>query len=140
MLRTRQMAAIAVSLVAFALNVLADNGEHRTGDGSWLFLSSASLLHGTKGQAQIVVRNGNRQAGLDAPYEVVRHGWGGGTIKLRTSCGLMTFAFAHSLSGSTLESPDTQLLGKNARVSRCGLGERINKRWHLVAEGKSTDQ
>ena len=135
---TKQLAVAVVSIFALASNVLAQPAAQPSRDGSWLQLSSESLLHGTTGQAHVVVRNGNQQASLDAPYEVVRAGLGGGTIKLRTSCGLMSFHFVgitHVVSGSTLGDPDVQLLGRKAGVSRCGLGERINLGWHLVAKG-----
>lgn len=134
--KTKPLVAIAIATVALATSVFAHGRVETSGDGSWLQLSSESLLHGTTGQAHVVVRNGNQQASLDAPYEVIRAGVGGGTIKLRTSCGLMSFQFVgatQAVSGSTLGNPDVQLLSRKAGVSRCGLGERINLGWHLVA-------
>lgn len=134
---TKQLAVVVVSIFALATDLLAQPAAQPSGDGSWLQLSSESLLHGTTGQAHVVVRKGNQQASLDAPYEVVRAGFGGGAIKLRTSCGLMSFQFVgatQAVSGSTLGEPDVQLLGRKAGMSRCGLGERINLGWHLVAK------
>lgn len=135
----KPLVAIAVATFAIATSVFAHDRVEPSGDASWLQLSSESLLHGTTGRAHVVVRNGSQQASLDAPYEVVRAGVGGGTIKLRTSCGLMSFQFVgatQTVSGSTLGNPDIQLLGRKAGVSRCGLGERINLGWHLVAKGQ----
>lgn len=135
---TKQLAVVVVSIFALATDLLAQPAAQPSG-GSWLQLSSESLLHGTTGQAHVVVRNGNQQASLDAPYEVVRAGFGGGAIKLRTSCGLMSFQFVgatQAVSGSTLGEPDVQLLGRKAGMSRCGLGGRINLGWHLVAKGQ----
>ncbi|WP_338507326.1 hypothetical protein [Pseudomonas poae] len=136
---TKQLAVVVVLIFALATDLLAQPAAQPSGDGSWLQLSSESLLHGTTGQAHVVVRNGNQQASLDAPYEVVRAGFGGGAIKLRTSCGLMSFQFVgatQAVSGSTLGEPGVQLLGRKAGMSRCGLGERINLGWHLVAKGQ----
>ena len=51
----------------------------------------------------------------------------------------MSFQFVgatQTVSGTTLGNPDVQLLGRKAGVSRCGLGERINLGWDLVAKGQ----
>lgn len=136
MSRTQQLAAMAFSVCAFATNVHAQDEADIAGDGSWLQLSSKSLLHGTKGHARVVVRNGNHQTSLEAPYEVVGAGSGGGTIKLRTSCGPMSFLFTAATSGKSgfsLDAPDVHMLDSKAGVSKCGLGDRINLGWHLVA-------
>ncbi|MNH22849.1 hypothetical protein D3C79_827210 [compost metagenome] len=136
MSRTKQLAAVVVFACALATNAHAQGVEGMSGSGSWLQLSSKSLLHGTKGNARVVVRNGNRQASLDAPYEVVRTGEEGGTIKLRTSCGPMSFLFTAATNGKpgfSLDAPDVHMLERKAGVSRCGLGDRINLGWHLMA-------
>ncbi|WP_340146380.1 hypothetical protein [Pseudomonas poae] len=73
---TKQLAVVVVLIFALATDLLAQPAAQPSGDGSWLQLSSESLLHGTTGQAHVVVRNGNQQASLDAPYEVVRAGFG----------------------------------------------------------------
>lgn len=103
--------------------------EGMSGTGSWLQPSSKRLLHGTKGNARVVVRNGNHQASLDAPYEVVGIGKEGGAIKLRTSCGPMSFLFTAATNGKpgfSLDASDVYMLERKAGVSRCGLGDRIN--------------
>lgn len=136
MSRTQQLAAVVLSACALATSVHAQDEVDMVGEGSWLQLSSKSLLHGTKGNARVVVRDGNHQASLEAPYEVVGAGSGGGTIKLRTRCGPMSFIFRVAEQGKVgfnLDTPDVQRLGRNAGVSRCGLGGRINLGWHLVA-------
>ena len=136
MSRTKQLAAAVIFACAVATNAHALGVEGMSGTGSWLQLSSKSLLHGTKGNARVVVRNGNHQTSLEAPYQVVGAGSGGGTIKLRTSCGPMSFTFAAPTQGKpgfTLDTPDVGRLGRKAGVSRCGLGDRINLGWHLVA-------
>lgn len=136
MSRTQQLAAVVFSFWAMATNVHAQDETVISGDGSWLQLSSRSLLHGTKGNARVVVRNGNHQTSLEAPYEVVGAGSGGGTIKLRTTCGSMSFTFTAPTQGKpsfTLDAPDVGRLGRKAGVSRCGLGDRINLGWRLVA-------
>lgn len=136
MSRTQQLAAMAFSACALATNVHAQDEADIVGDGSWLQLSCKSLLHGTKGNARVVVRNGNHQVSLDAPYEVVRIGEEGGTIKLRTSCGPMSFLFTAATNGKpgfSLDAPDVHMLERKAGVSKCGLGDRINLGWHLVA-------
>lgn len=137
MSRTKQLAAAVFSTCAVATSVCAQDVADIFGKGSWLQLSSKNMLHGTQGKARVVVRDGNHQTSLDAPYEVVRIGEeGGGTIKLRTSCGPMSFIFiapTQGKSGYTMGAPDVDMLGRKAGVSRCGLGGRINLGWHLVA-------
>lgn len=136
MSKTQQLAAVVFSACALATSVHAQDEADMAGDGSWLQLSSKSLLHGAKGNARIVVRNGNHQTSLEAPYEVIGAGSGGGTIKLRTSCGPMSFIFTAATNGKpgfTLDAPDVDMLDSKAGVSKCGLGDRINLGWHLVA-------
>lgn len=134
--RKKLLAAAVVFECTLATNVYAYDLADISGDGSWLQLSSKSLLHGAKGNARVVVRNGNHQTSLEGPYEVVGAGFGGGTIKLRTSCGPMSFIFTAPTKGKpgfTLGAPDMDMLGRKTGVSRCGLGDRINLGWHLVA-------
>lgn len=138
--KIKHVAALALSLVALSTQVSAHDAAELSGDGSWLQLSSRSLLHGTKGQARIVVRRGTGYTSLEAPYEVIGAGGSGGSIKLRTSCGPMSFVFTVptvASSGPRLFDPDVERLGKKAGVPLCGLGNRINAGWHLVARESS---
>lgn len=135
-MRSKQLAAVVISACALVTSVYAQDVADMSGTGSWLQLSSKSLLDGTKGHARVVVRNGNRQTSLEAPYEVARFGEEGGKIKLRTSCGPMSFLFTAAPNGKpgfSLDAPYVDMLKRKAGVSRCGLGDRINLGWHLMA-------
>lgn len=106
-------------------------------DGAWLLISEKSLNDRSTGFALIVIRNGNEQSSLKAPYSVNRHGIGGATVTLSTSCG--DFPVLVLQNGDADPSNETPLAPDSNAIPNCGLGARLKRAgsWHLVTNWKT---
>lgn len=106
-------------------------------DGAWLAISEKNLTENSTGLAQIVIKIGNEQRTLEAPYSVKRHGIGGATVTLSTSCG--DFPILVLQNGDADPFNETALPPDRNSIANCGLGEKLKRAgaWRLVKNWKA---
>ena len=107
------------------------------GDGAWLLVSEDNLNHDSAGLALIVIRKGDEQSSLNAPYKVNRHGFGGATVTLSTSCGDLPILGLKD--GEAAPSNSTAFAPDSNSIPNCGLGEKLMRAgsWHLRTNWKA---